>query len=130
MIYILCILTYLFAVYDAYGEIGSVIDALLFGLFALIAPLIAIGARFGFAKLKREVPILKWNVIAVALIGVSFYLMYALDGQSDPDTAGHGHILFFPVLYSFLSLSVSSFVLVLAWLIEGKHLSSNKNAEV
>lgn len=81
-------------------------------------------------RLKRDVPVLKWNVIAVALIGVAFYLMYALDGQSDPDTAGHVHILLFPVLYSFLSLAVSGFVLVLAWLIEGKHLSGNNNAEV
>ena len=52
---LLCIMIYLLAVYDVYGEIGSVIDALLLGLLALVAPSITMAARLGFARLKRDV---------------------------------------------------------------------------
>ena len=47
---LLCIMIYLLAVYDVYGEIGSVIDALLLGLLALVAPSITMAARLGFAS--------------------------------------------------------------------------------
>jgi hypothetical protein len=47
-----------------------------------------------------------WGAIIVDIIGVVVYGGYLLTGPSSPDTAGHMHIVLFPIVYAIIAFLV------------------------
>jgi hypothetical protein len=85
--------------FDAYEEHAEFTEIVFVGVAAIIAPLIAIYWA-GFAR-KNYQPSL-WRTIETAVVlmmGILGYGYYAFNGPSDPDTAGHMHVILFPITY-------------------------------
>jgi 4-amino-4-deoxy-L-arabinose transferase-like glycosyltransferase len=99
-------LIFLLSGFDTYQERGEWIETLFIGVIAIIAPVITViwaGIR------KRVVELRWWRAIisgVVFAVGLSAYAYYASNGPSDPDTAGHMHVILFPIIYLMFTLTI------------------------
>lgn len=81
-----------------YGFIGASL--------AMIAPATCWGSAFRRRRANKVHAASYAGAIGVAAIGVFAYFGYAVTGVSNPDTAGHMHVVLFPIVYLILSWAV------------------------
>jgi predicted neutral ceramidase superfamily lipid hydrolase len=107
---------------ENYGVGGIII--LIF--FSVVAPTLALVIA-SFAKNQVKKPLLlQIGAYVVLVLGVVTYGYYVVDGKTDPNTAAHMHVYFFPIIYTALSLIIM-FVFWLVGFISNK--DTNKSLE-
>ncbi len=84
---------------DGFQEGGYFSNGLTGALLSVVSPGTCWVVAFLRRRRNKVNSVCYAGAIAVSVIGLLAYYRYATTGPSDPDTAGHMHIVFFPVLY-------------------------------
>jgi peptidoglycan/LPS O-acetylase OafA/YrhL len=83
----------------SYGVIGACL--------AVVAPALCWGVAFQGRQGKRRNSLSYAVALLVAVIGLLAYTFYVINGPSDPDTAGHMHVVLFPILYLIAAMIIN-----------------------
>jgi len=108
MLITLCIISFLNGVQED-GIKSGVIGA----AFAMLGPLIF--SYMAYTKRKTSISY-KFSYIGVMFLNSCALVMYSIylySGQSNPDTAGHMHIIMFPIVFIFFGTFIMKFFTLL-----------------
>jgi hypothetical protein len=94
------------SVRDATKEGYDLVSAMFVSPLAILSPTAALLAAWFGAEGTRRPVALQIGALLVGLIGFAAYACYALRGPSNPDTAGHMHVLGFPILYAVATMGI------------------------
>jgi hypothetical protein len=84
---------------DGFQEGGYFSNGLTGALLSIISPGTCWSVAFLRRRRNKVNSVCYTGAIVISVIGLIAYYGYATTGPSDPDTAGHMHIVFFPILY-------------------------------
>jgi len=93
-------------VYEASGFVYVVVDVVVVSFLAVLAPIISMAIAVLMRKVVRRPKVPEIGAYIVGAVGLVAYTYYVANGQTDPNTAAHMHVVLFPVLYVLFSLVV------------------------
>jgi len=76
---------------------------------AILAPIVSTVIVFLIRKRIRRLKSPEIGAYTVGAVGLVAYTYYAINGQTDPNTSAHMHVICFPLLYFLFSLLVMIF---------------------
>lgn len=75
-------------------------------LFSVLAPILATALVPVLQQKSARLKLVKKGALFITITGLMIYSYYVLKGHSNPNTAGHMHIILFPISYGIYSLAV------------------------
>jgi len=129
IITIIVLVTAVLAAFNAYQEeLVGVVSYLVSVFGALLGSILCLLAyTFVLRKFPYNARPFLWASYAVAILGLIAYLNYALNGKADSlNTAGHMHVIVFPLLHIFISICLQAFCIM--WVAGQKVLARKRGA--
>ncbi len=131
IIYISLIAIALLAFFNGVQE-GNLFSGLIGMAFAMIGPIMFTRVVPKIRQKSEFHGFSNAGVIFINCVVILAYALYLFAGPSDPDTAGHMHIILFPILIIFFGTFVMAFFILIDFIREktsNKPLHSNQNPQ-